>query len=106
VRQYYSNVASLKGDLAEVKPDCLVTVPLVLATLHGRVMAGLAAAPAARKAIAEFLLSAGQAHVRAMRVAPARCSSPRHRMTFSLSVARLQMSTSTRHRWSSRFLLS
>ena len=35
VQQRYTNVASLKADLAEVKPDCLVTVPLVLATLHG-----------------------------------------------------------------------
>ena len=44
-----------------MKPDFLVTVPLVLGTLHGRVLAGLAAAPKPRAVIAGFLLAAGGA---------------------------------------------
>eukprot|EP00227_Mantoniella_beaufortii_P006121 CAMPEP_0197614096 /NCGR_PEP_ID=MMETSP1326-20131121/59352_1 /TAXON_ID=1155430 /ORGANISM="Genus nov. species nov., Strain RCC2288" /LENGTH=848 /DNA_ID=CAMNT_0043182965 /DNA_START=77 /DNA_END=2624 /DNA_ORIENTATION=+ len=64
----YTNVANLKGDLADVKPDYLVTVPLVLGTLHGRVRASLAAAPKPLAVIAGFLLAAGAVHVRAMRL--------------------------------------
>jgi long-subunit acyl-CoA synthetase (AMP-forming) len=64
VRQRYTNVASLKSDLADVKPDALITVPLVLGTLYGRVMAGLAAAGGLRAAVATFLLAAGAMHGR------------------------------------------
>ena len=68
MRQRYTNVASLKRDLNDVKPDAFVTVPLVLGTLYARVMAGLAAAGRIRAMLAKFLLAAGATHVRAMRV--------------------------------------
>lgn len=68
VRQRYTNVRMLKGDLNDVKPEALVTVPLVLGTLYGRVMSGLAAAPKLQAVIAKFLLAAGAMHIRAMRI--------------------------------------
>ena len=68
VRQRYTNVASLKRDLMDVRPDAFITVPLVLGTLYARVMAGLAAAGKMRALVAKFLLAAGAMHVRAMRV--------------------------------------
>lgn len=68
VRQRYTNAASLKADLKEVKPDSLITVPLVLGTLYTRVLTGLAAAGRAKAVVATFLLAAGAAHVRALRV--------------------------------------
>ncbi|PNG99433.1 Long-chain-fatty-acid--[acyl-carrier-protein] ligase AEE15, chloroplastic, partial [Tetrabaena socialis] len=64
----YSNIRRLRDDLTAHPPDHLVVVPLVLDTLHARVLQRLRAGPPARAAVATALLAAGAAYVRAARV--------------------------------------
>ncbi|KAG2449926.1 hypothetical protein HYH02_000030 [Chlamydomonas schloesseri] len=68
-QQVYTNIRRLRDDLVAHPPDHLVCVPLVLDTLHTRVMQKIRAGPPHRAAIATALLAAGAAYVRARRVA-------------------------------------
>jgi len=63
----YSSARHLRDDLAAVRPAFLVAVPLLLETLHARVVAKMAAGGAARAAVAAFLVAASEAHVLARR---------------------------------------
>ena len=65
----YTNIRRLRDDLVAHPPDHLVCVPLVLDTLHARVVQKIQAGPRHRAAIATALLAAGAAYVRARRVA-------------------------------------
>lgn len=64
----YSSVKRLAGDLPNTGADYLVTVPLVLSTLHDRVRATISKAPALRRLVASALIAASIAFVRARRV--------------------------------------
>ncbi|PSC68813.1 putative acyl-activating enzyme chloroplastic [Micractinium conductrix] len=66
--QVYSNIRKFKDDLSVFPPDYFVCVPLVLDTLHGRVLQTLKKASAVRRALATGLLAAAGAHMRARRV--------------------------------------
>ena len=63
-RQVYSSVKRLKGDLTRVRPNYLVCVPLVLDTLHSRVMEKLQKMGAVRRVLALWLVSMAARHVR------------------------------------------
>ncbi|KAG2429023.1 hypothetical protein HXX76_011265 [Chlamydomonas incerta] len=67
--QVYTNIRRLRDDLVAHPPDHLVCVPLVLDTLHTRVLQKIRAGPPHRAAVATALLAAGAAYVRARRVA-------------------------------------
>lgn len=67
-RQVYSSIRKLKDDLAAVRPDHFVCVPLVLDTLHARVMQRLKAMPPLRAALANGLLAVSAAYIAAKRV--------------------------------------
>lgn len=66
--QVYSNIRKFREDLTAHPPDYFVCVPLVLDTLHGKVMATLKKSSAVRRALALGLLAAAAAYVRARRV--------------------------------------
>lgn len=67
-RQIYSIIPRFKNDLGAFKPNFFVCVPLVLDTLHTRVMATLGKLPPLKKAIVNMLLGASRAHVHARRL--------------------------------------
>eukprot|EP00198_Chlamydomonas_reinhardtii_P001953 XP_001691289.1 long-chain-fatty-acid CoA ligase [Chlamydomonas reinhardtii] len=61
-QQVYTNIRRLRDDLVAHPPDHLVCVPLVLDTLHARVVQKIQAGPRHRAAIATALLAAGAAY--------------------------------------------
>jgi len=67
--QVYSNIRRFKDDLSKYKPDYFVCVPLVLDTLHSKVMANLRSKPEVARNVAMTLINASQAYVRARRTA-------------------------------------
>lgn len=66
--QVYSNIRSFRTDLTAYPPDYFVCVPLVLDTLHSKVLHTLKKASAVRRGLALGLLAAAGAYVRAQRV--------------------------------------
>ncbi|KAI3431692.1 hypothetical protein D9Q98_004738 [Chlorella vulgaris] len=66
--QVYSNIRKFREDLTTYPPDYFVCVPLVLDTLHGRVLQTLKKASSLRRTLATSLLAASAAFVRARRV--------------------------------------
>lgn len=68
LKQVYSSIRKLRDDLPLYQPDHFVCVPLVLDTLHARIMQRLRSATPLRAAVATALLGAGIAYVRARRV--------------------------------------
>ncbi|KAL4439997.1 hypothetical protein ABPG75_002998 [Micractinium tetrahymenae] len=66
--QVYSNIRSFRTDLTAHPPDYFVCVPLVLDTLHSKVMNTLKKASAVRRGLAMGLLAAAGAYVRAQRL--------------------------------------
>jgi len=67
-RAVFTSVRKLREDLPRFHPDHLVAVPLVLDSLHAKIVARLQAASAVRRAVATTLVAAAIAHVRARRV--------------------------------------
>jgi long-subunit acyl-CoA synthetase (AMP-forming) len=63
----YSTIKRLKEDLATVKPDYLVCVPVLLDTLHVRIMTRLSKMHGLLKGLVLGLVSVAQAHVRVRR---------------------------------------
>jgi long-subunit acyl-CoA synthetase (AMP-forming) len=63
-RQVYSSVKRLKGDLAKFQPNYLVCVPLVLSTLHDRILHSLHKMSAARRGLATWLIKVAEMHTR------------------------------------------
>ncbi|CAI7822253.1 unnamed protein product [Closterium sp. NIES-54] len=68
VQLVYSNVKSFKEDLMKHPPDYFVAVPLVFEVLYSGVQKKLAAASAARAAIAKFLIKVSCLHKEALRI--------------------------------------
>ncbi|GJP72619.1 hypothetical protein CLOP_g3388, partial [Closterium sp. NIES-67] len=68
VQLVYSNVKSFKEDLVKHPPDYFVAVPLVFEVLYSGVQKKLAAASAARAAVAKFLMKISCLHKEALRV--------------------------------------
>ena len=61
--QVYSSIPKFKRDLSAFSPSFFICVPLVLATLHQRVMAAISLTPGVRGAAAKFLMQASSAYV-------------------------------------------
>mmetsp|Transcript_25990 Transcript_25990/g.56652 ORF Transcript_25990/g.56652 Transcript_25990/m.56652 type:complete len:725 (+) Transcript_25990:195-2369(+) len=68
VKQVYSNIRKFKDDLPHFKPNFFVCVPLVLDTLHSRVMQKLHAMSPVARVVVDALMAASLGYVRAMRV--------------------------------------
>ncbi|CAI5486713.1 unnamed protein product [Closterium sp. Naga37s-1] len=68
VQIIYSNVKSFKEDLIKHPPDYFVAVPLVFEVLYSGVQKKLAAASAARAAVAKFLIKVSSLHKEALRI--------------------------------------
>eukprot|EP00798_Chlamydomonas_sp_ICE-L_P017421 gene17421-23723_t len=68
LRVVFTSIPRFSQDLAKYTPNHFVSVPLVLDTLHSRVMKKLKAMPAPRMKIAMMLVAASLAYVRAKRV--------------------------------------
>ncbi|KAJ9507060.1 hypothetical protein QJQ45_004659 [Haematococcus lacustris] len=66
--QVITTIRKFRDDLTAFPPDHLVCVPLVLDTLHARVMQRLRSAPLLRRQLASLLLAVSTAYVRACRV--------------------------------------
>jgi long-chain acyl-CoA synthetase len=66
-RERFTTALHLRDDLASVRPAFLTAVPLLLETLHARVLARLASQGAVRAAVASALIRASEAHVVARR---------------------------------------
>ena len=66
--QVYSNIKKFREDLEQYPPHFFVCVPLVLDTLHSRVMQTLKRGSQVKRRLATFLLAVSGAFVRARRV--------------------------------------
>ena len=75
-RQVYSSVKRLKGDLTKFTPNYLVCVPLVLDTLHARVMGSLATKGGFLGALAQWLVARAQEHTQARSAAESAAIAP------------------------------
>jgi long-subunit acyl-CoA synthetase (AMP-forming) len=63
-RVVYSSIRSFKADLKHVKPNFLVCVPLVLDTLHSRIMSTIKKARGFKKQLAAWLIDLALIHTR------------------------------------------
>jgi long-subunit acyl-CoA synthetase (AMP-forming) len=66
-RQIYTSVPRLKADLALYKPNFVVCVPLVLATLYDRIIGTMKKMHAMRSSLAMWLIGVAETHVRVRR---------------------------------------
>lgn len=69
LRQVHTTIPKFGQDLAKYKPDHFVCVPLVLDTLHGRIMSKLKSTPGIKGKIAMTLVAASITYVRNKRIA-------------------------------------
>lgn len=68
----HTSVKRLKQDLARLRPDYLVCVPLLLTTLHSRVMATLHKLEGVKGELVRMLLKQAETHVKACCPSPCR----------------------------------
>jgi long-subunit acyl-CoA synthetase (AMP-forming) len=60
----YSSIKNFKADLKTVKPNFLVCVPLVLDTLHSRIMSTIQQAQGLQRSLVTWLLDCAMIHTR------------------------------------------
>ncbi|GMH32583.1 hypothetical protein BSKO_00417 [Bryopsis sp. KO-2023] len=86
----YSSVKTLKRDLQSYPPDIFICVPLVLQSLHSKVMRQLRSASFIRKTLALTLLDASMAYIKNRRtidgVSLEHAVNPRSSLTLTLAV--------------------
>lgn len=63
-RQVHSSIKRFKADLAAVQPNFLVCVPLLLDTLHARIMTTIKKSGEVKAAVAMWLISCAEQHIR------------------------------------------